>query len=395
MAFKLYDDIIWTGKIDSDLRKFHGEELSTLHGSSYNSYLILDEKKVLIDSVWSPYSEEFVSELEKIIDLNEIDYVISTHGEPDHSGALPALLEKIPNVPVICSANGKKSLEGYYHSNWNFQVVKSGEKLNTGKREITFMEAPMLHWPDTMMCHLSGENILFSSDVFGQHFASDSMFADKVDNTVLMYEAIKYFACIIAPFSPKVMKKIDELRGLNLPVEMICPAHGLIWRENPKSIIEDYYNWANSYSANQITIIYDTMYNSTRRMAEAIAEGIAEANVNIDVKIFNSATSDKSDLITEIFRSKAVCIGSPAVNNGTLFSIAGLLQEMKHLNLTNKKGLGFGSYGWSPTSIDFINRTLSEGNFSIFGEGIKVKWNPTDNDISICKQTGRELALSL
>ena len=268
------DKVMWVGKTDWELKKFHGNEFTTEKGSSYNSYLIRDEKNVLIDTVWLPYDREFVKNLKKEIDLDKIDYIIIQHGEVDHSGALMELMREIPNTPIYCTANGIKSLKGQYHMDWNFVPVKTGDKVNIGENTLTFIEAPMLHWPDTMFTYMDNEQILFSNDGFGQHLASEHLYADEVENADLFNQALTYYANILAPFGFMVKNKINEILNMNLPIKMICPSHGLIWRENPTQIVEKYLEWANNYQENQITIVYDTMWNSTRKMAEAIAKGI-------------------------------------------------------------------------------------------------------------------------
>ncbi|MGZ8898382.1 MAG: MBL fold metallo-hydrolase, partial [Halobacteriota archaeon] len=199
MAFTIKENISWVGKVDWELRTFHGQELSTHRGSSYNSYLVRDTKTALIDTVWGPFSGEFVENLKKEIALNEIDFVIANHGESDHSGALPELMRHIPDVPIYCTSNATKSLKGLYHEDWDFQVVKTGDTLSLGSKELIFIEAPMLHWPDSMMSYLTGDNVLFSNDAFGQHIATEHMYNDLVDQAELFQEAIKYYANILTP----------------------------------------------------------------------------------------------------------------------------------------------------------------------------------------------------
>ncbi|HHY04951.1 MAG TPA: anaerobic nitric oxide reductase flavorubredoxin [Thermoanaerobacterales bacterium] len=385
----------WVGKIDWELRKFHGDEFSTHRGSSYNSYLIRDEKTVLIDTVWEPFAEEFVENLKKEIDLNEIDYIISNHAEVDHSGALPLLMKEIPNTPIYCTKNGVKLIKGHYHQDWNFVPVKTGDRLNLGKREIIFIEARMLHWPDTMFSYLTQDNILFSNDGFGQHFASEYMYNDLVDQAELFQEAIKYYANILAPFSKLVEQKIDEILKLNLPIDMICPSHGIIWRDNPTQIVEKYMEWAKDYQEDQITIVYDTMWNSTRRMAEAIAEGIKQVDEKVNIKLYNSARSDKTDIATEVFKSKAVIVGSSTVNRGILSSVAAILSEIKGLGFKNKKAAAFGSYGWGGEAVKIINEQLKEGGFELIDEGIRVNWVPDDEELNMCRDFGKKLASKL
>lgn len=325
------------GKIDWELRKFHGDEYSTHRGSSYNSYLIREEKVALLDTVWGPFAREYVENLKKTIDLQQLDYVVALHGENDHSGALPELMRHIPEVPVYCTKNAIKSLQGLYHQDWNFQTVKTGDTLSLGKKELVFVEAPMLHWPDTMFAYLTGDEVLFSNDAFGQHYGSEFMFNDRVDQAELFAECIKYYANILTPFSPMVIRKIKEVLGLNLPLDMICTSHGIIWRDNPAQIVEKYLEWADNYQENQITILYDTMWDSTRVMAEQIAAGIREADDEVTVKLHNLAKTDKNDAITEVFRSKAILMGSSTINNGILVHVAALLEEIKGLKFKDKK----------------------------------------------------------
>lgn len=389
--FKISDTVNWVGKIDWELKKFHGDEYSTHKGSSYNSYLIRDEKTVLIDTVWKPFSKEFVANLKKEIDLNEIDYIIANHSEIDHSGALADLMEEIPNTPIYCTKNGAKIIKGHHHKDWNFVEVKTGDTLDIGKNKLVFVEARMLHWPDSMMTYMSGENILFSNDAFGQHYASELMYNDKVDNDELYDEAIKYYANILTPFSKFVVSKIEEVVALNIPIDMICPSHGIIWRDNPIQIITKYMEWAKSYQENQVTIVYDTMWNGTRRMAEAIAEGIRSKDNEIDVKLFNCAKRDKNDIITEVFKSKMILVGSSTINNGILTAAAGILEMIKGLKFTNKKAAAFGSYGWSGESIKIITEQLKEAKFDVVNDGIKELWNPNEEALERCREFGRNL----
>ena len=395
MAFKINEHVAWIGKIDWELKKFHGEELSTFRGSSYNSYLVKDKKIALIDTVWAPFAEEFIENLEKEIDLNKIDYVIANHAEMDHSGALAALMNKIPGKPVYCTQNAVKSLKGHYHKDWNFVPIKTGDKISLGNKELIFIEARMLHWPDSMFCYLTGDNILFSNDAFGQHFASELMFNDLVDNHDLYEEAIKYYANILTPFGNFVEQKINEVLALKLPVNMICPSHGIIWRDNPLQIVNKYMEWAKGYQENQITIVYDTMWNGTRQIAEAIAEGIKSKDKEINIKLYNSARRDINTIITEIFKSKAVLIGSPTINKGILISTAALLEFIKGLNFKNKKAAAFGSFGWSGESVKIITEELSKAGMRIIDEGIRIQWHPDSEDLFKIFQYGQEIALKI
>jgi len=395
MNIPVKNNVSWVGKIDWDLRKFHGNELSTHRGSTYNSYLIREEKIALIDTVWGPFAKEYVKNLSSEIDLKNIDYVIANHGETDHSGALPELMRQIPDTPVYCTANGVKSLKGQYHEEWDFKVVKTGDRLSLGKKELVFIEAPMLHWPDSMFCYLTGDNILFSNDAFGEHLASEFMFNDLVDTSELMYEALKYYANILTPFSALVEKKIKDVLALNLPVDIICTSHGVIWRKNPKQIIESYLKWANKYKENQITILYDTMWSGTRVMAEQIAKGITQGDASVTVKLVNIGHSDKNDAITEVFKSKAILVGSPTINKGILTAVASLLEELRGLGFKDKKAAAFGCYGWSGESVHLLNEHLKVAGFTVVDEGLKLLWNPDDSGRNACVEYGKILAKKL
>ncbi len=395
MSIRLNGSVTWVGKKDWELREFHGMEYSTHRGSSYNSYLVRDEKVVLIDTVWQPFAKEFVANLKKEIDLNKIDYIIANHGEIDHSGALPELMKEIPDTPIYCTRNGIKSIKGHYHQDWNFVEVKSGDSINLGTKELVFLEARMLHWPDTMFCYLTEDNILFSNDAFGQHYATEFMFNDQVDQAELYQEAIKYYANILTPFSKFVVKKIEEFVGLNLPVSMICTSHGILWRDNPLQIVEQYVKWAQDYQENQITLIYDTMWNGTRRMAEAIAEGIRAEDPEVVVKLYNTGRTDKNDVITEVFKSKAILVGSPTINKGILTSIAAILEEIRGLEFKNKKAAAFGCYGWSGESPKMITKLLEECGMELVNDGLKALWNPDEDSIAQCVEFGKKFAATV
>ena len=389
MSFNVKNNIDWVGKIDWELRKFHGDEYSTHRGSSYNSYLIKEDKVALVDTVWMPFAKEFVENLAREIDLKKIDYIIANHAEIDHSGALPELMRHIPDTPIYCTKNGVKSLKGHYHQDWNFQVVKTGDKLSLGNKELIFVEAPMLHWPDSMFCYLTEDNVLFSNDAFGQHYASEFMFNDLVDQNELAEECIKYYANILTPFSPLVTKKIQEVLSFKLPLDIICTSHGIIWRDEPVKIVEQYLEWANDYQENQITLVYDSMWNGTRVMAENIANGIKESDPKVNLKLFNLAKTDKNDVITEIFKSKAILLGSPTINKGILVSVAGLLEEIKGLRFKNKKASAFGAYGWSGESVKLISEKLTSAGFEIVDDGLKVLWNPDSESKTQCVEYGK------
>lgn len=384
MKRHIKNNVSWVGYIDWELQKFHGEDYTIANGSSQNAYLIQEEKTVLIDTVWAPHRFEFVENLKKEIDLKKIDYIIANHGEVDHSGALTALMEEIPDTPIYCTANAVKSLEGQYGKRgWNFHAVKTGDTLDIGGgKQLIFIEMRMLHWPDSMATYMTGDNILFSNDAFGQHFAVEELFNDKADQCLLMREAMKYYANILQPYSPLVAKKIPEIQGLGLPIEMIAPSHGAIWRENPMQIVEKYAAWADAYQENQITVCYDTMWDGTAKIAHAIAKEISRQSPDTVIKVYNIAKTDKTEVMTEIFKSKAIAVGSPTEGNDILCTVAGWLSFMKSLKFKNKKAAAFGCYGWSGESVKILKEKLADAGFAVVEEEVKSLWNPDEEDFA-------------
>lgn len=386
-------NVSWVGYLDWELDRFHGDDYSILNGSSQNAYLIEEEKTVLVETVWTPHRFDFIENLKSEINLNKIDFIVMNHGECDHSGSLTALLDEIPNTPIYCTANAVKSIEGQYGKhNWNFHIVKTGDSIDIGNgKKLIFVEMRMLHWPDSMATFLTGDNILFSMDAFGQHYAVEELFNDKADQCVLNKEAMKYFANILNPFAPILTKKLEELGKLNLPIEMIAPAHGAIWREDPLQIVNKYATWAKAYQEDQITIVYDTMWEGTTKIAHKIADEIHMQSPDTVVKVFNIAKSDKNEVMTEIFKSRAIAVGSPTVSSSILSSVAGFLEFLKQLKFKNKKAAAFGCYGWSGESVKILKAKLSEAGFEVVDGDVRSLWNPDEMDFAKIPELVSEL----
>jgi len=393
MVTELAKGVYWVGVVDWGLRHFHGYELSTHRGSTYNSYLILDEKVVLVDTVWGPFQDQLIANLREIIDPAKIDIVVANHSETDHSGGLPAVMRYIPKATVVVSSRGEESVEGHYHQPWNFKKVKTGEKINIGKNDLVFVEAPMLHWPDSMFTYLTGKNILLPNDAFGQHYATAFRFNDQVDQEELYEEALKYYANILTPFSNLVTKKIEEVLGLNLPVEMIAPSHGVIWRQDPIQIVKKYQEWAAQIPQKTAVILYDTMWEGTRRMAEAIGAGLAAEG--IPFKMFYMAVSDRNDVITEIFKAKAVIVGSPTLNQGVLSTLTPVLEDIRGLKFQNKIGAAFGTYGWSGESVKLLEEHFKNCKIPVVAPGVRAKWQPKPADLAECVKLGKTVAQAI
>ena len=392
MITELKKGVYWVGVTDWGRRYFHGHELSTHRGTTYNSYLILDEKTVLVDTVWEPFQDQLIKNICEITDPSKIDLIVANHAEIDHAGSLPAVIHQAPDATIIVSKRGAESIEGHFHQPWKFHPVKTGDKINIGKNDLIFIEAPMLHWPDSMFTYLSGHNILMPNDAFGQHYASAFHFNDQVDKKELYEEALKYYANILTPYSDLVTKKIEEVLSLNVPVDIIAPSHGVIWRDDPLQIVKKYQAWAAQTPEPRAVILYDTMWNATRRMAEAIGDGLSDKGV--EHKILHAAVSDRNDALVEVFKSRTIIIGSSTINNGILPTITPLLEDLRGLKFKHKIGAAFGSYGWSGESVKIIEEHFGRCNIPVQQKSIRCKWKPRREDLEVCRSFGRELGVA-
>jgi anaerobic nitric oxide reductase flavorubredoxin len=393
MKKTLNSTVSWVGKVDWDLARFHGDEYSTHKGSSYNSYVIEEGKTVLIDTVWKPFAKEFVDNLEAEGILAKLDAVIAQHAEVDHSGALPELMRRRPDLPIYCTNNGIKSLKGHYHEDWDFHPVKTGDEFELGNgKKLVFVEAPMLHWPDSMFSYMTGDAILFSNDAFGQHLATERLYNDLVDQDELWDECVKYYANILTPFSALVKAKIEQVLSLKLPVSMIATSHGVIWRDNPTQIVLKYMEWCQEYKEDRVTILYDTMWEGTRALADTMSRAISEASPSTTVVSHCLSKFDKNDALTDVFRSKAILLGSPTINKGILTAVAGAVEEMKGLKFKGKKAAAFGAYGWSGESVKLLGEALKEAGFDLVDEGFKALWNPDADALKAAYAYGKAFA---
>ncbi len=382
----------WVGAVDWHVRDFHGYSVNK--GSTYNSYLVLDEKVTLFDAVKKPFKSDMLHNIYRVIEPSKIDYLVVNHVEPDHSGSIPEIIEMTKPEKVFCSSRGKKALLDHYHrEDWPYEVVESGQEIPIGKRTITFLETRMLHWPDSMFSYIKEESLLISSDAFGQHWATSERFNDQVDSSELMAHAVKYYANILLPYSGLVQKLIAEVKKMNIKIDMIAPDHGLIWRDNPLQIVEAYDKWSKQGCKRKALIIYDTMWHSTEMMAKAIADGLIESGISI--KLMNLAADHRSDVITEMIDSKAVILGSPTLNNGMLPRMADMLCYMKGLRPINKFGAAFGSYGWSGEAVKQIVKSLEDMKMKLFGAGINLQFVPNHEGLKKCVDLGREIGAAI
>jgi len=390
MSFiELTADIFWVGVIDWDIRYFHGPAYSTHRGTTYNSYLIRDEKNCLVDTVYTPFAEEFLANLRHLIRPETLDYIVLNHMERDHSGAFPRLMELAPQAQVFCTEKGAEGLRKQYGWTGPLTVVKTGTELKLGRRTLTFIEAPMLHWPDSMFTYVKEDGLLLPNDAFGQHLASSNRFDDEVDSTILMEEAAKYYANILAPFSGQVLRKLEEVGKMALPIKMIAPSHGVIWRKGIGEIVEAYRRWARGETKPAVVLAYDTMWGATEKMARAIAEGIMSAGVKVSV--FKLSASDRNDIIRELLEARGLVLGSPTINNRYLPTLAPLLDDLKGLRFKNKLGWSFGAYGWGGGSVREINKELKEAGFELMEEGLGLKWMPDGDELHQCLELGKRI----
>lgn len=386
--FEIADKIYDVGVIDWNIRDFHG--YSTELGTSYNAFLIIDEKTVLIDSVKKDFADELIQNISKIVDPKKIDIVISNHTEMDHSGSLPRIMHRIgEDKPVYCSSMGLKNLSKHFPHKFNYQPIKSGDTLSIGKRSFTFLETRMLHWPDSMFTYLNEDKILFSSDAFGQHYAGCEEFDDEADEHLIMLHAKKYFANILLLYSPLILSLLEKVTEMGLEFKMICPDHGILWRKNPSKIIDAYVKWSKQEPEKKAVVVYDTMWHSTQLMAEAITEGIHSQGVF--VKPIKLRETHRSDIMAEVLESRAVVVGSPTLNNGLFPTLADFLTYMKGLRPKNKLGAAFGSYGWSGEGVGLIEKYLQEMKFEMIEAGLKLQYVPDSTGLEACRELGRKI----
>lgn len=383
-------DIFWVGAVDWNLRNFHGYSLAR-RGTTYNAYLVQDEKTALFDSVSASHTEGFLECLRGVVALEDIDYLVVNHVEPDHSGALPRLVELVKPEKIFCSPAGKQALLAHYHrEDWPYEVVPSGATLSLGQRTVHFLETRMLHWPDSMFSYLLQDKLLISSDAFGQNWAASERFDDQVELRVLLELAADYYANIILPFSPLVQKLLAKIGELGWDIDMIAPDHGFIWRSHVGEIVAKYDEWSRQIPTRKAVIVYDTMWKSTERMAKAIAEGLVAEGIL--TRVMHLKSVHHSDVMPEIMDAQAVLFGSATHNNGMLPLVANMLTYMKGLKPQGKIGAAFGSYGWSGEAVKQITAILHSAKVDIVADGMRVKHVPTSQDIAGCVEFGRGIA---
>ncbi|ROQ90247.1 FprA family A-type flavoprotein [Desulfosoma caldarium] len=380
------DKIFNVGAVDWNIRDFHG--YSTYKGTTYNAYLVMDEKITLFDTVKKPFKSDLLHRIRKITDPRNIDYLVVNHVEMDHSGCIPEIIDAVKPQKVFCSAMGKKALEAHYGSqDWPLEVVQSGQEISLGQRTVRFLETRMLHWPDSMFSYLPQDKLLISSDAFGQHWATSETFDDEVSLSELLRHAAKYYANILLPYSPLVQKLLTSVAEMKLDIDMIAPDHGIIWRSRPDVILDAYDTWSLQKAQRKALVIYDTMWQSTEKMAHAVASGLAEEGVTY--KVLSLKRNHRSDILTEVLDSAAVIFGSPTLNNGMLPTMADILCYMKGLRPTGKVGSAFGSYGWSGEAVKDMVRWMEEMKIEIVAPPVRVQYVPDHEALAQAMELGR------
>ena len=389
---KLTENVYWVGAVDWDVRDFHG--YSTNRGTTYNAFLIMDEKITLIDTVKKSLKNDMLARISEIVDPTKIDYIVVNHVEMDHSGSLPDMVKLVNPEKIICSKMGEKALIQHFHQkDWPYQIAKPTENVSLGAKTLSFLETRMLHWPDSMFTYLMEDKILFSSDAFGEHLGTSERFDDEVDQAILMEELTKYYANILTLYSPLVKKLIAKVVDMGLELKMIAPDHGVIWRTNPGMAIEAYDKWSKGAGNGKALVIYDTMWHSTEEMAKEVGAGLQDEGISYD--LLNLRYNHRSDVMREVLDASAIVLGCSTLNNGLLPRMAGFLMYMRGLRPQNKIGAAFGSFGWSGESVKLLNQAMEDMKFDIVDDGLKVKYVPEKPDLAECVELGRTVGRAI
>ena len=385
---EIKDKIYWVGAIDWNIRDFHG--YSTYKGTTYNAFLVKDEKIALFDTVKKSHLNELVHHIKQLVDPTDIDYLIVNHVEMDHSGSLPEIVDLVKPEKIFCSKMGLKAINEHFHpEDWPLEAVENGQILSLGSKTVQFLETRMLHWPDSMFSYFPEDKLLISSDAFGQHLASSERFDDEVDFSELMEQTSKYYANILTLYSPLIRKLLAKVQDLGLEIDMIAPDHGVIWRSHIGDVLKAYGDWSQNKGKRKALVIYDTMWASTEKMAKAVATGINMTGTS--VKLINLAYAHRSDVMADVLNAKAVILGCATLNNGMLPRMAGFLMYMRGLKPTNKIGAAFGSFGWSGEAVKLMNRAMEDMKFDIVEPGLRVKYVPGHTDLSDCVEMGKRI----
>jgi len=388
-SFELKNRIFWVGAVDYDVRDFHG--YITPQGTSYNAYLVCDEKTALVDTVKKGFGNELLTHVRAQIDPAQLDYLIVNHAEMDHSGSVPEILKAAPRAVIVCTQKGREFLDKHYGiKDRTFKIVKTGDTLSLGKRTLQFIAVPMVHWPDSMFTYCVEDKVLLSNDGFGQHLASPHRFADEVGAEICMEEAAKYYANILMPLGAIIAKKLEEVAQLGIAIDMIAPSHGAIWRKDIGRILAAYKDWAVFKAKPKVTIVFDTMWHSTEKLAHSLTEYLT--GKGLDVKLHKLRTSDGSQIVRDVLDSKVFLVGSPTLNADMFWTVGGFLTYLRGLKPKNKKVGIFGSYGWSEGASKMIRRDIEAMGLDLIEEPFEVQFVPTLDEMKRLEEYAARVA---
>ena len=390
-ALQISPNVYWVGAIDWNLRDFHG--YATTRGTTYNAYLILGKKPTLIDTVKKAFYPEMLSRIKSVIDPKHIEIIISNHAEMDHSGALAQAVADFEPSAVYASTMGVKNLLAQLHPSFEIKAVKTGDKIDVGDDTLSFVEARMLHWPDSMLAYLEKEDVLFTNDVFGMHLATSHLFDDENDEQIWMQEARKYYANIILPYSDIVTRFLGQVQQMGLAPKIIAPDHGFIWRKDPSKIVRLYGDFAAQKATNKAVVVYDTMWGSTEKMAQAIADGLRQGGTK--VQLMSMHACHRSDVITELLDAGAILVGTPVLNSNMYPAMADVLCYLKGLKKKNLIGAAFGSYGWNGAPIDGLTKMLEEMGVEVVSPAVKCCFVPDEKMLAQCEELGKLVSQKL
>jgi flavorubredoxin len=386
MNTKLFDNIDWVGVADWLVRDFHSYDVH--RGTTYNAYLIRDEKTALVDTVKPPFADDLLRNIASLVDLSRVDYVVCNHAELDHAGALPQVMAAMPNATLLCDKKCAATLAAHFSTaDWKIRTVASGESVALGRRTLQFLETPMVHWPESMFTYVPEEQLLFSMDAFGQHYATSERFDDETDLAAVMREAKTYYANIVMPYGKAVRTCLEHAAALK--IGMIAPSHGLIWRRHTAEIVEAYHRWADHRPRSRVLVIFDSMWESTTAMAQAILEGATQTGVSGE--LIHIRRSNLTQIAAEVLDAAAIAFGSATLNRGMMPMAAATLSYLEGLRPLGKVAFAFGSYGWGRGGPEAIDQALRGLDWEILREPIRAKYRPTDEILAECLAGGRLL----
>jgi flavorubredoxin len=383
-SIELKKDLYWVGALDPNLRIFD-IIMYTPYGTTYNSYVVKGTEKVAVfETVKEQFFDEYLERLKSLdININKIDYIVVDHTEPDHAGSVCKLLELSPNAKVVGSATAIRFMKNIANRDFSSIIVGDGDHISLGNKTLKFISAPFLHWPDSIYSYIVEDKVLITCDSFGTHYCTSAIFNDLIENEANYYESLRYYYdCIMGPFKVHVLNAINKIENLN--IDLICPGHGPVLRENPLKIVELYKSWSTKVpkadNSNKVTIAYVSAYGYTEVLAKKIAEGINTTG-NFNIKLFNVIQYKQDEILNEINDSEGIIFGSPTINSDMLPPIRNLLTELNPIIHGGKIAGAFGSYGWSGEAVPQIETRLKELRMKITSPGLKVVFKPSEEDL--------------